>query len=511
MRSRQLIYSLAVTAFLAGCGFRLVFMLSSPSNQDGPALRQDPALTTRITGPLDARGCVDYAAALNQYFSEGVTRENNSMSLLVQAIGPTEDLPADTGQFFSLLGVNAPPASGKYFVDLDSSLGDVYVPELNQAADDRAVAMQRPWRADEFPDIQRWLEQNRDPLQIATMAVKREKYFVPLLVDYSADENLPEGLIYAQRYGLEVSREIGRALVCRAMLHLSEGHQESAWEDILSAHRLGRLVGRGPTILDVLVGMAIEGMARRAHVAFWQNASLTTEEVQGYRRQYESLPARRGVEEAVHVGERMAILDLVQECSRGNWVMARHSESNVPGKWTSPKAGGIDWTAITSDANRWFDRYVAILRSGDVQLRHQRSAALEDEMTESVDRTMAAVFTDGPTPAMAAILFSLSMPSFHAVCAANDRAEQNARNLNAAIALVHFRSEHQTFPDSLEQLIPEYLDRLPEDLYVVEPLRYRRTESGFVLYSVGEDGIDHGGIDNDRLGKGDDLVIRFGE
>ena len=44
--------------------------------------------TTYITEPLDDQGYVDYVAALNAKLKEGVTRENNSAVLYLQAMGP---------------------------------------------------------------------------------------------------------------------------------------------------------------------------------------------------------------------------------------------------------------------------------------------------------------------------------------------------------------------------------------------------------------------------------------
>ena len=48
-------------------------------------------------------------------------------------------------------------------------------------------------------------------------------------------------------------------------------------------------------------------------------------------------------------------------------------------------------------------------------------------------------------------------------------------------------------PKSLEELTPGYLTEVPPDPFDGEPLRYARTDEGYVLYSIGEDGEDDGG------------------
>jgi hypothetical protein len=63
-----------------------------------------------------------------------------------------------------------------------------------------------------------------------------------------------------------------------------------------------------------------------------------------------------------------------------------------------------------------------------------------------------------------------------------------------AIALKRHELRHGTFPQTLTSLVPEFLEAVPIDPMDGQPLRYRREEDGgFLLYSVGLDGIDQGG------------------
>ena len=62
-----------------------------------------------------------------------------------------------------------------------------------------------------------------------------------------------------------------------------------------------------------------------------------------------------------------------------------------------------------------------------------------------------------------------------------------------ALAVERYRLARGKLPEALGQLVPDYLPAVPEDPFDGTPLRYRRTERGFVVYSVGEDGNDDGG------------------
>src|SRR5215831_96631 len=74
--------------------------------------------TTYVTGPLDNDGYVDYEAALNERLGKGITPETNANVLLWRALGPQPESRKMPDEFFKLLGIEAPPAKGDYFVDL---------------------------------------------------------------------------------------------------------------------------------------------------------------------------------------------------------------------------------------------------------------------------------------------------------------------------------------------------------------------------------------------------------
>ena len=73
-------------------------------------------------------------------------------------------------------------------------------------------------------------------------------------------------------------------------------------------------------------------------------------------------------------------------------------------------------------------------------------------------------------------------------------AEARRRLLVTAIALERYRGRRGSYPQKLEELVPELLQHPPVDFMDGQPLRYRKTEDGhFVLYSVGLDCLDNGG------------------
>ena len=64
----------------------------------------------------------------------------------------------------------------------------------------------------------------------------------------------------------------------------------------------------------------------------------------------------------------------------------------------------------------------------------------------------------------------------------------------AALALEIHRLENETYPETLDALVPTILDKVPRDYMDGTPLKYQRVNNDeFLLYSSGEDGVDDGG------------------
>ncbi|MBI4660999.1 MAG: ABC transporter permease [Verrucomicrobia bacterium] len=94
------------------------------------------------------------------------------------------------------------------------------------------------------------------------------------------------------------------------------------------------------------------------------------------------------------------------------------------------------------------------------------------------------------------------LPSLPSVLVLEAEKEARRRALLAALALERWRLKNQNrLPETLQQLVPDYSSRVPIDPFDLKPLRYKRLERGYVIYSVGFDGKDDGGRAPERRGK----------
>jgi len=83
------------------------------------------------------------------------------------------------------------------------------------------------------------------------------------------------------------------------------------------------------------------------------------------------------------------------------------------------------------------------------------------------------------------------------------------RVTRAALAAQRFRLAQGWAAKTLDELVPTYLDAVPVDPFDNQPLRYRPLEKGFVVYSIGDDGIDDGATERSRENRREDGSFKW--
>lgn len=100
------------------------------------------------------------------------------------------------------------------------------------------------------------------------------------------------------------------------------------------------------------------------------------------------------------------------------------------------------------------------------------------------------------------ILLYVIMPAFSRFLTINISSIAHLRTARVALAVQRYRLVTGNLPDTLADLVPTYLDTVPKDPFDGRSLRYEKLETGFVVYSIGLDGIDDGGKERLQTGKG---------
>ncbi len=82
------------------------------------------------------------------------------------------------------------------------------------------------------------------------------------------------------------------------------------------------------------------------------------------------------------------------------------------------------------------------------------------------------------------------------------RSQAEVTCARVALAAERYRRATGDFPETLDRLVPDYLEELPHDPFDGQPLRYKVTDEHVVIYSVGENLTDDGGMVECLMGEG---------
>jgi hypothetical protein len=485
--------------------------------------------TTNITAPLREDGYVNYVAALNQRFRAGVTPENNAAVPFLKAMGPGQIDAKYRDEYFRLLGIPSLPEKGDYFVPLekyakavkgagnvvtakDEEKGhDIYTEQLNPS-------MKRPWSKKEFPTLAGWLAANEEPLALLVAASKRPRRFDPLVPENGS-------MIAALLPALQQYREAGRALTARAMLRANEGKTDEAWEDLLACHRLARLIGQGPTLIDALVAIAVDRLACGGDEGLLQ-ARLAPARIARMRAEFDSLMPLPKMVDKINLAERFMYLDGVGMVARDGISSlsglsgGSKSEGTFESLVGSAAAAAVDWDQVLRMGNPWYDRMVDAYGKPTRAERQTAFHKIEYDL-----RKLAAAARDWKSQGLSAlvsprhaiserigqIFVSLLLPAVSSASTAEDRATMQFDLTRLAFALAAYRADRGTYPAKLADLTPKHVAEVPKDLFNPSELHYHQDGGGYLLYSVGADGKDDGGkgYDDRKAGEDwDDLAIR---
>jgi hypothetical protein len=478
--------------------------------------------TTGAGVPLRPDGYPDYLAALNERMSQGVTPENNAAVLLVRTVGVQELPPALRGEFLKRMGLPEalePPS----FVTWEKYARRIPESSITPATDSQTDPFEqllemidrgteRPWRRSQYAPLAKWLDANAAGLEVIVEASKRPRYYTPLVA--TGD---PPMLVSALLPHANDARQTALALVARAMLRLGEKQFQTAWDDLMACRRLGLLIRQGPTLVESLVGNAIEELAIAGQVEFLAAAELTAEQWAVLQADCEKLPARAPLADKFDFAERFMSLDLILAIAReGPKALqgATTGMGNIDTPLTQIALRGVDWNVPLMMANEWMDRVVAVARIGDAEERAIAAEKLEADILAMVAESRdpwgiagAVLSRERASEKVGQIVMSLLFPSIGAMLQSDARLHTQADLLRVGLALARYKAKSGEYPSALADLAPGFLATIPADAFASTPFVYKKTANGYLLYSVGANQIDEQGRSYDQ--QADDLPIEI--
>jgi hypothetical protein len=352
------------------------------------------------------------------------------------------------------------------------------------------------------PEITEWLQANQTALA---------NYRAATQFEYRGQVTAVEGagVMGIMLPALSQKRALSRLALIEAKSLEAQGDVGAALDNYAGNFIVGWHMSRGPTLIDNLVGVAIQ---RQAAESLLDSLASPTGEQIDYTQLAERLerdyqPLRPMAE--VFQGERMCCLDLVQELyewdpDTRDYVVTESGMQKVDYAFGElmageevPKAGpefraaiqSIGFKGMVAEANEHYDRLTET-----ALLPYQDSRQVSKEL----EAALSSPEYKQHNPLVSGLLPSLGRAYYLGVHA------QATRNATRLIAnLKAYRQRHGDYPDSLEVFGET---DMAVDPFTGGGFAYRHDGNDFTLYSLGANGADDGGVHD---GRGETNDIRY--
>jgi len=258
-----------------------------------------------------------------------------------------------------------------------------------------------------------------------------------------------------------------------AILHAENGDGESAIRSVKSCFGIARSLAKEPITISQLVRSSC------------QNRAATTIEYCINRIKFTDEQLIELIE-SVKNAERISDMSCALVGERCNGI----SFFKAPGSVDPGLLGGVPFQPILalykaigmadSDAIIYLDLMDEYMKIARLPL-HQRQ-----EAAEAVDARFQS------TSKVHVLLYAI-MPALSRITTIDTRNIAQLLTARVGLGIERYHLAAGKLPDALAELVPAYLDAVPRDPFDNNELRYKKLETGFVVYSIGEDLIDDGG------------------
>jgi len=349
------------------------------------------------------------------------------------------------------------------------------------------------WSEEDVAGLRRLLDEYRLSIDLGARAAHMPHCrFSPQFDAVSAYPMLEE---------LSGMRELARVLLLDSLLRLHDGDADGALRGCTTAFLMPRSLEGNPVLITFLVQVAMLHLSAQTAEVVLSQADPSAEACLGL------LTVVREAEAALRPSLRRTF-----EAERV--VGISFMESTFGGQPILPKRPSpVEQPLARKQVPYWKRPMQRTLLAGVLEATAPIPALATEPYPQAraeMDRLNASVKElAGPTTPtwkkvrnVGKILGVMAVPAYTRAKDEEAKAEARLDVAQVALALKLRKVEHGAYPDSLDALSPALLDEVPEDPCTGKPLVYVRQDAGFLVYSIGLNGKDDGGLkETEKAGK----------
>lgn len=301
-------------------------------------------------------------------------------------------------------------------------------------------------------------------------------------------------------------RTVAQMLSQRAQCYLLLGQSEAAWHELALIRDLCRMLeakpaSNCPTLVEAMIDVAIGGLYVNVVQDGLRLRAWREPELAAMQKQLGEINFVPLLQRAFQV-ERAAACRTFETYTATELAKLFDSIRDKQGLWG--KLGNPMFLFAAFAPRGWMFQNMCVGapselgRLGAFDVTNNR--VLPDNLENAYGQMSAALRRKTPYNVLARMAF----PNFLKATQTMARNQTLANEAFIACGLERYRVAHGQYPEILESLVPQFAEKIPHDIIGGQPLKYHRTADGrFVLYSVGWNETDDGGIPGKTIAEGD--------
>ncbi len=300
------------------------------------------------------------------------------------------------------------------------------------------------------------------------------------------DDPYPTAMLFPH---LAIWRRLATVLQLRAAAELELSRPAAALEDLQLGYRLSDVLAAEPFLLCHLVRISINERALPVVQKGLATHAWSEEQLRGLQSYYARANLLAEYDHCMR-GERAAFIATLEGMPRQQWKDFAEDQSRASSAFAGLAPRCIIHRNELSLCRFFQDNILPAVNAQAQRVSPERADAIEGAIGKM--RTT-------PYNVMAKLL----IPALSKAAHRSARVHTLTKLATVACALERYRLANGQYPDKLEALAPRFLESLPPDVITGQPLKYRRADADkFLLYSVGWDSKDDGGVPAAETGKG---------
>jgi len=280
-------------------------------------------------------------------------------------------------------------------------------------------------------------------------------------------------------------------LYLASLTDLHEGHREAALDNVLALVALSNLHREEYRIVSQLTRVTTAAIALSATWNLTSAQGIHEDELDSLQRAWEAVDLLEGLDRAMQ-GERCFVLEAMKVAER---------------QQLNKRKGFLFRFVCAAYMNTIVDNDLLFgLRNGQQRvlcIRELRDNRPWPEVSTKYTELVSQVEQKFERPERYLFMYSLvGRRNNSTAIEFTMRTEVERRIAVTALAIHRFKLRHGSLPETLGQMVPEFISGIPFDCISGKPMSYHlKADRGFVLYSFGQDATDDNGDPTPRAAR----------